>query len=639
MSAIGGFFHRKLAPASHHSLDNMVGRLSHRGKDGSGTWIEGPSAMCHLMRWITPESLNEKLPLHDTQRDLVITADARLDNRVQLFPCLGISRNIRDSISDSELILQSYYKWHEHCVDHLVGDYSFAIWDRKKLCLFCATDPMGMRPIYYYLDDNLFAFATEIKALLALEEIPKRLNERGFARYLVVELAISESEETCFDRIFLLTSGTSLKITQGGADFQSHGLPDFSRRLQLGSEAEYLEAFREIFDESVHCRMRSAFPVSSLLSGGLDSSGITCIAADQLNSSGSQLNCISRVLPEGFTGTEKDERDYIDIVKDRWNVRMSFVIPPGNGVYDQLEQECLRVEHPFIDPRHYQYRAFQQAAEKQGSRVILDGYGGESSASSHGKGYLAELARHLRWIQLARELLDRSRIERKSPWSLFIRQVLRPFAPGWMETLNFQRVNGNNISLVTSPLNPSLVKRLGIEHQLRKVYGTFGPFTSLHKHEKLAFELDRGETVRLFDAKETLTLYPYLDTRLLQFFFSLPAELKVNKGWARYLLRAGLRDMLPDKIRWRRTKNPFSPDHPRRLKQAEHHAREILHNVGNGDPVREYVDVDRLCKILVSLEKQPSLSFQDTYSLTGRAGLIQRGIYAIVFYRTFRDIF
>jgi asparagine synthase (glutamine-hydrolysing) len=639
MSAIGGFFRRDLSPASYQALNKMAGRLSHRGKDGSGSWMEGPSAMCHLMRWITPESLAEKLPLYDTQRNLVITADARLDNRDQLFSKLDIPRTARGTISDSELILLGYDKWSEHCVEHLVGDYSFAIWDTEKLCLFCATDPMGMRPIYYYLDDKLFAFATEIKALLALEEIPKRINDRGFAQYVVIELAISEREETCFDRIFLLTSGKSMKITQDSAVFRSHGFPDFSRRLQLGSEEDYLEAFREIFDEAVRCRMRSAFPVSSLLSGGLDSSAITCIAAEHVNRSGSQLGCISRVLPEGFTGPEKDERYYIDMVKDQCNVKMSYVIPPGNGVYDQLAEECLRVEHPFVDPRHYQYRAFQSAAEAQGSRVILDGYGGESSASSHGKGYLSELAWRLRWVHLTREVLGRSRIEQRSPWLLLYSQVLRPFAPAWMETLNRQRRHDGNLSLQVSPLNPDIINRLGLENQLRKAYGTFGPFTSLKQYEKLAYELDRGETVRLFDAKETLTLYPYLDIRLLQFCFSVPPELRINKGWARYLLRAGLKNVMPDEIRWRRTKNPFSPDHPRRLKQAENAARDILQSVGKGDPVREYVDVDRLSKILTSQERQPTNSFQDAYTSAGRAGLVQRGIYAIVFYRVFTDSF
>lgn len=638
MSAIVGLFHRNLQPASSREIEGMCDELAHRGPDGRQTWQDGSVAMGHQMQWITPESLHEKLPLFDNLRQLAITADARIDNREELIEKIGISVRVDEIITDSELILLAYDKWRDNCVDHLIGDYVFAIWDKKERRVFCATDPMGMRPIYYYLDDKLFAFASEIKALLTLPQIPRGLNEEGFAKYVVVELNVFERKDTCFKEIFSLTSGNSLSVGLKASTFRSHGAPDFNKRLKLKSESEYLEAFREVFSESVRCRTRSAFPVACLLSGGLDSSSIAGIAAKQLAQSNTQLIGLSSVLPEKYHGPEKDERYYIDLVRDQWNIRMSYVTPKDNGIYDNLEHKFLRLENPRIDQCHYLYQALEEAAKEQGVRIILDGFGGETSASAHGDGYFPELAWRGHWIKLTNELRLLSKVKELSLRSLLYTRVLRPFAPGWLEVLNTQRKHGANLCYTNSPLTSELVKRHSLNKQVCKAHALLRTYPSVQKNNEMSYGINQGYTTSI-NPEDGAYFYPYLDARLLQFCFSLPPELKVHNGWERYLIRAGTKNILPEEIRWRKTKIPFAPDHPKRLKSAEKLAREIISGVAESDPVRQYIDVPRISKMLDLLENRPNLSYLDTYSLSGSARIVQRGVYAIVFYRTFSQFF
>src|SRR5262245_20600165 len=161
----------------------MVASVAHRGPDASGSWCQGAVGLGHRMLWTTPESLSEKLPLANQAGDLAITADARIDNRDELTAALGLPPH--SGVTDSMLILLAYEHWGEHCPEKLLGDFAFAIWDGRKRVLFCARDHFGVKPFYYCHSGRLFAFASEIKALLSLPEVPRRLNEVRVADYLV----------------------------------------------------------------------------------------------------------------------------------------------------------------------------------------------------------------------------------------------------------------------------------------------------------------------------------------------------------------------------------------------------------------------------------------------------------------------
>ena len=146
------------------NLERMNSILAHRGPDGAVVWHNGVVGLGHRMLHTTPESLREVLPLVNRGADLVITADARIDNREELIASLDLKHRPAAELADSELILAAYEKWGDHSPEKLLGDFAFVIWDGRQRSLFCARDHFGVKPFYYfYRPGHLFAFASEIK--------------------------------------------------------------------------------------------------------------------------------------------------------------------------------------------------------------------------------------------------------------------------------------------------------------------------------------------------------------------------------------------------------------------------------------------------------------------------------------------
>src|SRR5918998_450263 len=182
MSGIVGIFYLDGRPLDPGLLRRMSESIAHRGPDGAGAWGEERGiGLGHQLFHTTPESLGEMQPLTDRGGNVVLTADARIDNRDELFATLDLDDRPRGEVGDGELILAAYKKWGERCPERLLGDFAFAIWDRRKQKFFCARDHMGLKPFYYYRSGNIFVFASEIKALLRIPEVPQRLNEVAVA--------------------------------------------------------------------------------------------------------------------------------------------------------------------------------------------------------------------------------------------------------------------------------------------------------------------------------------------------------------------------------------------------------------------------------------------------------------------------
>ena len=146
MSAIFGIYYLEGRPVDRTDLERMLESLAHRGSDGADLWSEGPVGLGHRMLWTTPESVHEKLPLLNHTGDVVLTADARIDNRDELLAVLGLTACPPAQVADSQLILAAYEKWGEHCPEKLLGDFAFALWDGRKQILFCARDTSGSSP-------------------------------------------------------------------------------------------------------------------------------------------------------------------------------------------------------------------------------------------------------------------------------------------------------------------------------------------------------------------------------------------------------------------------------------------------------------------------------------------------------------
>ncbi len=258
------------APVTRDMLEPMAAAMSFWGPDGHGQWCGDSAGLGHLMLHVTPESLHERLPASlSAATHLVITADARIDNRDELFDALGVPGPGRERTPDSSLILLAYERWGADCVKRLLGDFAFAIWDGQERKLFCARDLFGCKPFVYHSDGKRFIFASDVKGVLARVESPK-LNEPLLAAYLQFRTYHAEKRYTFFEEIFKLPPAHTWLVSRSGLQLSRYWSPEEAPEVRLTSDGEYAEQMRVLgFDEAVRCRVRSAFPVGSHLSGGL----------------------------------------------------------------------------------------------------------------------------------------------------------------------------------------------------------------------------------------------------------------------------------------------------------------------------------------------------------------------------------
>jgi len=211
MSGICGIF--RLDGGLPMGLEAMLRKLERRGPDGTHTFRDGAVALGHAALNTTPESLSETLPFIHAETGCAITADLRLDNRDELIAALGLDAKDR-VIGDGEIILHAYLRWGEDCPARLLGDFAFAIWDPRGRKLFCARDQMGMKQlIWHRTQGRLFAFASEPRAVLLAEGVPKRINEGRIADFLENYLEGIDYTSTFFEEVFRLPPAHYLTVS------------------------------------------------------------------------------------------------------------------------------------------------------------------------------------------------------------------------------------------------------------------------------------------------------------------------------------------------------------------------------------------------------------------------------------------
>ncbi|MGH7770352.1 MAG: lasso peptide isopeptide bond-forming cyclase [Candidatus Binatia bacterium] len=612
VSGIVGILRLDGRPVCREELERMNSILAHRGPDGSATWVDGVVGLGHRMLHTTPESLHEVLPLADHIAGLAITADARIDNREELIAALDLTGGDPGSITDSQLILAAYEKWDESCPEKLLGDFVFAIWDGRKQALFCARDHFGVKPFYYcFLSDRLFVFASEIKSLFCHAEVPRRLNEVRVGEYLAS--VFDDKTNTFYEDIARLPSAHSLTMGCNGMQLRTYWALDPSRELRLGSDDAYAEAFRELFIEAVRCRLRSAFPVGSTLSGGMDSSSVACVARQLLARNG---GCRLRTFSAIFDDVPQcDERTFINAVVAQNGLEPHYVHGDRLSPLADVDKVLWHQDEAFYAPNLFLTWGLCGAAKEQGVRVLLDGFDGDTTVS-HGEGYLNELAQAGRWFALAAEIRAYVRTfnlsYRKLLWSYARRYGLDPMISRskvlslsrriWQALLRRIPHRGSrpeNRPAWSAILNPTFVQAIDLAER-RKALSRGrpnAPRTEREFHHRnltwgiMPFTIEVLErTAAAFSIEPR---FPFWDKRLVEFCLALPPQQKVHGGWTRIVLRRALGDILPVKIQWRKNKSNLGPNFEHGLLAYE---RERLEDVilKDSGTIEKYVDLNFL---------------------------------------------
>jgi asparagine synthase (glutamine-hydrolysing) len=629
MSAIAALYYLDGQPVESADLQRLKACLKHRGLDGEGEWSEGELGLVHQMLWTTPESLNERLPLLNAAGNLVISADARLDNREELSRALNLNQRQESEIGDSQLILAAYEKWGENCPEKLLGDFVFAIVNLQNRSLFCARDHFGIKHFYYYYNAHrLFALASEIKALLSLAEVPQELNELAVADHLLPVYA--DKVQTFYKDIFRLPAGHCLTVSPRGMTLRRYYHPDLDYELKLGSNEEYAEAFREVFTRAVDSRLRSAFPIASMLSGGLDSSSISCVAADLLAQAGrSPLLTFSGIWPSmAELDAKSDERRYMKAAIAKGGFATNYVQADLLSPLTDWQKMLWHFDGALSAPNMYLDWAIFKAANQQGARVLLGGTDGDTTVS-YGYEDLSEYARRGRWVKLLREaralcrqMPRRGHRMKKLVWD----ESLKPLIPetarrGWRMLRGRPATNQSPKTYWRNrPINPAFSSRIDLQQRFRDLQNRSFPVKAKSREEHW-HSINYGQWSYILETFEkgaaafsVETRYPFFDRRLIEFCLALPPGQKLQNGWTRSILRRAMTGILPPEIQWRQDKGSLSIGVMVNLLKRE---RETLEGslVQETALIRDYIDLPSLKALYEKYKENPMRHEDNSFTL------------------------
>ncbi len=471
--------------------------------------------------------------------------------------CLGYEFRTN---TDTEVILATYSQWGERCVERFNGDWSFCIFDAEREILFLSRDRYGIKPLYYFHDKEVFAFASEIKALLTLPVVPKHLNREKAFHYCAFHCR-DHTEETLYDQIYQLNPGCNLWIDlRAGSVKKSRyyrveydrDLGKYDHKKALG----YASDIRELLIDAVRVRLRADVPVGTCLSGGLDSSAIVAIMA-MLLGPGTQKTVLN-TFTATFPNDPIDESGFAGLVTNRSSATTHYIYPSQEGYHRALPLILYYQDEPFGSSTVYsQWEVMKEAAKHV--KVVLDGQGGDevfggywdnrASFLTHllKSGRLGELVTELRWT--ARNAGGwKNGLQAVKPLPFFaLGSMMKPLA----YRLRFRRDVNRSCQAF------GRIASQGWEHIPRKFSDNAN---ELLFHYLLEYSLpyllkaeDRNSMAHSIEAR-----VPFTDYRLVDYVFSIPAVYKFHHGWTKWLLRLAMRDLLPAQIIWRKDKLGFA---------------------------------------------------------------------------------
>lgn len=567
-----------------------------------------------------------------TSTSFNFVAAGRLDNTKELYNLLQVPESQRSTLTDSELMLRAYDKWGEACSAHMYGDWAFAAWHPLERRIILSRDHHGNTPLYYYIDHNVFAFATSRQILLNFNLIPIELNELYLAQYLV-SWPEYHGEHTLHKHIQRLPPAHSITITKSTHNTNRYWFLENTPEIRLSRREDYADAFRPIFDEAVRCRLRSSGLVGSTLSGGLDSSSVAVTAAKLLKENGQRLEAFTSV--PYFENCSQQQNRF----EDEYSYALASATYSGNINLHSLNSITIspitairRVLQLNCDPCHGAANLFwladmYQTARKLGCDVLLTGQGGNGGISWTGDFFSQPwktIVSHMAWSKFKLALKKRCKEKIKS---------LLPFE--LHATIRQSRINKNDWLRETA-IHPDFARRIQLlEYRLQKSADqrTNSPRDTQYRIIMPGQYAGGAYDAELGAAHGLEIRDPTIDARVLAFACSVPDHIFIDPktGLDRWLIRETMKGRLPDEVRLNRKRGRQAADLVPRLRECASEIEGALDELRHG-PAAYYIDVDHMLRVWHIIKTK------DTHeSFIKSMTILTRGIMAGLFVNQFYE--
>jgi asparagine synthase (glutamine-hydrolysing) len=578
VSGIVGILNLDGAPVDRRLLGGMTDFMAFRGPDARRIWTDGNIGFGHTLLKTTEESEREHQPF-TLDGQVWIVADARVDAQRDLIAKLTArGEQVQRGVTDVELLLRAYRAWKEECVEHLLGDFAFAIWDAPRRRLFCARDQMGVKPFYYAQLGERVIFSNTLDCIRQHPAVSDTLNDRAIADFLLFDLN-QDPAATSFADIRRLPPGNRATWSNGGSRISRYWTLPIDEPVYFRRADDYVDRFKELLHMAVDDRLRIN-NVGVFMSGGLDSSTLAATACQILRgrAASSQVHAFTTVS-DGVV--DQNERYYAELVAGKLRIPIHYRNVSGNLIDPHWPQTSLHTPEPVSSPLNLTaHRDYVQSVSSH-SRVCLYGEGPDNALTYEWRSYLSHLVQHRRIGRLLQDISFHVIRHRRVPLLPTVRRIVTQ-----------RRRAGSSRSSFPEWLDESFEARLRLREQWEK-HQQMAEAPSPHPVRPVAYRSfnsglweslfqgwDAGQTMAAFEVR-----HPFVDLRLLRYLLAVPA---IPWCRAKYLVRRAMRGTLPEAV-LRRPKAPLIGDPV--LDRVEEFAPPRLEAV---PALRAFVDPERV---------------------------------------------
>jgi asparagine synthase (glutamine-hydrolysing) len=586
VSGIVGLINLDREPIDPGLLSRMNNFMTFRGPDAQTIWSQGFVGFGHTMLRTTWESVAESQP-HTLDERVWIVADARIDDRQTLIEKLDLTHRLADReriLTDVELILQAYLRWGDDFVQHLLGDFAFAIWDDRQQRLFCARDHFGFKPFYYSQVGNCLLFSNTLNCLRQHPQVSSKLNDRAIGDFLLFDLNYDLATTAFADIHRLPPAHTFTWSPARGIETRKYWTMPVPALIRFKNPQDYLDRFQELMGRAVGDRLRTD-KVASFFSGGMDSTTIaaTALAVAKERSVRLELKAFTTVSARS---TLDRERYYAGLAADRLGIPIQYHSTDNDELYQDWYDPRFQNPEPTNNPlSKASWEKLQRMSAH--SRVALCGHGGDEAFKPT---TVMEMLQTMSILEIGADI-SRS----------YLNFGIQPhWGSGLLGWLRRWGQSDPNLSTYPHWLNPDFTRSLELDRRWVEIMNE--PSKSIDSPRSRAYHASTSISwAAHLEANDpgvsgvpVEVRLPFLDLRLLSYLLALPpAPWCVDK----MLLRTAMTDILPTAVRLR-PKTPLAGDpfYSRLISidSPQDRFRQAVSVLPTLPAIESYVNIDRL---------------------------------------------
>jgi len=554
--------------------------MYHRGPDGAGYKVfeKDNLALGHRRLSILDVSEAGKQPMSYANERYWLTFNGEVYNFIELRNELRSLGYNFVSDTDSEVVLAAFVKWGKHCFAKFNGMWAIALWDSSEKQLLVCRDRFGVKPLHYtYLQNELFAFASETVAFKHLKNYKRLFDQTNLLRAMHAHNVLEPAGETIYENIKQLLPGSFMVIKNSRIVEQTQWWKTLDNLPTVSSNFEtQKEEFFQLLSSACKLRLRSDVPVASALSGGIDSTAVYCMLAHVMksNKDGRVPHDWQRAFSISFPGSDIDERKYIESVLKQTNGSGTIIEPKNDDLVKELEASTSMSDFISGTPLPcltYVYKAMHQ----NGIVVSMDGHGVDEYIYGYQSSVISALMNaylnddqayamniedtlvQMNFTGKGQEAIAKAKArakqlkELKGNYTSKLKGYVKAMMPGTFQKKYTITGFSPGEFYRTTFVKPAMFENVNSVHQRNKNLGEQQLLEEFH-YEDLPYNLrdfDRGAMQHQIEIR-----MPFMDYRLVTYTMALPQKSKLNHGLTKYILRESLKGIMPEDIRTRKLK-------------------------------------------------------------------------------------